>query len=334
MYVPDVELHQVTTLDEAASLMARHAPDARLLAGGTDLLVDLKTGRVAVGHLVSLNRIDELRGIAKTEAGLRIGALTTITELGDSPVVREGIAPILDAAMQMAARQIRNMATVGGNVSCAVPCADLPPILTAMKAGVQLWSPGGERGVALEGFYAGPRQTILRDDEVLTAVVVPGSPRGFGALLAGHAVEFPLSIAAPRVHKLAAAYASDDADCVIDVTRALLGFGTGLTPSGDDLTGAALFGRRFVAPHRPEWIAAANTLSGAVETRSHAISAALFGDLARCTSFAPLHAFAVALANEDFEGAMHAAGTLTSIGHSSGWDMLTGIMIGITGYLP
>jgi len=184
MYVPDVELHQVTTLDEAASLMARHAPDARLLAGGTDLLVDLKTGRVAVGHLVSLNRIDELRGIANTEAGLRIGALTTITELGDSTVVREGFGPILDAAMQMAARQIRNMATVGGNVSCAVPCADLPPILTAMRAGVQLWSPGGEREVALEGFYTGPRQTIRRDDEVLTAVVVPGPLRGFGAAYA------------------------------------------------------------------------------------------------------------------------------------------------------
>ena len=132
MHIPNVELHQATTLDEASSLMARHAPDARLLAGGTDLLVDLKTGRVAVGHLVSLNRIDELRGISSTETGLRIGALTTITELTESTHVRENFAPLLDAATQMAARQIRNMATVGGNVSCAVPCADLPPILTAM----------------------------------------------------------------------------------------------------------------------------------------------------------------------------------------------------------
>jgi carbon-monoxide dehydrogenase medium subunit len=164
--------------------MARYAPDARLLAGGTDLLVDLKTGRVAVGHLVSLNRIDALRGIAKTEAGLSIGALTTITELGDSTVVRQGFAPILDAAMQMAARQIRNMATVGGNVSCAVPCADLPPVLTAMNASVHLWSPGGVREVALEAFYKGPRETIRRDDEVLKAVVVPGQPRGFGAAYA------------------------------------------------------------------------------------------------------------------------------------------------------
>jgi len=160
------------------------------------------------------------------------------------------------------------------------------------------------------------------------------SPRGFGALLTGHAAEFPLSIATGRVHKLTAAYARNDVDCVVDVTRALLGFGTGLTPSGDDLTGAALFGRRFVASHRPEWKAAAEILSCEAGNRSHAISAALFGDLARCTSFAPLHAFAVTLANEDFEGAMCAAQTLTSIGHSSGWDMMTGIMIGITGILP
>ena len=165
-------------------------------------------------------------------------------------------------------------------------------------------------------------------------LVAEQAPRGFGALLAGQAAEFPLSIATPRVHKLAAAYARNDADCVVDMTRALLGFGIGLTPSGDDLAGAALFGRRFVAPHHPEWLAAAEILSGEAETRSHAISAALFGDLARCTSFAPLHAFAVTLANEDFEGAMRAAQTLTSIGHSSGWDMMTGFMIGITGILP
>lgn len=184
MYIPEVELHQATTLEEAATLMARHGPDARLLAGGTDLLVDLKTGRVAVQHLVSLNRIDELRGVAKTESGLRIGALTTITELTESTPVRESFTPILDAATQMAARQIRNMATVGGNVSCAVPCADLPPILTAMNAIVLLWSPRGERKVPLAEFYAGPRETHRRDDEVLTAVQVPSAPPGFGAAYA------------------------------------------------------------------------------------------------------------------------------------------------------
>jgi len=181
---------------------------------------------------------------------------------------------------------------------------------------------------------AAANKLVASAEEFGRTLIAEKSPRGFGTLLTGQTAEFPLNIATTRVRDLTAAYGRNDADGVIDATRALLGVGTGLTPSGDDLTGAALFGRRFMAPHRPEWIAAADLLSCEAENRSHAISAALFGDLARCTSFAPLHAFAVTLANEDFEGAMRAAQTLTSIGHSSGWDMITGIMIGITGFLP
>lgn len=184
MHLPNVELHQAATLDEAAALMARHAPDARLLAGGTDLLVDLKTGRVVAHHLVSLNRLDGMRGVTETEAGLRIGALTTITDLERSSLVRERYPAIADAAGQLAARQIRNMATVGGNVCCAVPCADLPPVLTAINATIRLWSPLGEREVALQDFYTGARQTVRRDDEVLTAIHVPRPATGFGAAYA------------------------------------------------------------------------------------------------------------------------------------------------------
>lgn len=184
MYLPDVELHRPTALDEAASLMARFAPDARLLAGGTDLLVDLKTGRIGAGHLVSLDRIDALRGIEEQDGALRIGALTTVAQLGRSTIVGERYAPLLDAALKMAAQQVRNLATVGGNITAAVPCADLPPILTAMNASLRLWSPGGEREVALEGFFTGPRETVRRDDEVLTAIHVPEQPPRFGAAYA------------------------------------------------------------------------------------------------------------------------------------------------------
>ena len=146
--------------------------------------MDLKTGRTSARHLVSLGRIDALRGVSETDAGLRIGALTTITELAGSSSVRERFEPILDAALQMAARQVRNMATVGGNITAAVPCADLPPILTTLNASVTLWSLAGERDVALEDFVTGPRETVLRYDEVLTAVNVPRMPAGFGAAYA------------------------------------------------------------------------------------------------------------------------------------------------------
>ncbi|MBN2489923.1 MAG: xanthine dehydrogenase family protein subunit M [Planctomycetes bacterium] len=184
MYIDDIELEEAPTLEEAADALARHAPDVRVLAGGTDLLVDLKTGRVAVGHLVSIRRIEALRGIEETSEGLRIGALTTITALLRSPAIQARYAPLLEAAGRMAAPQIRNVATIGGNICGAVPCADLPPILMTLAASVELWSRAGQRHLPLEAFFTGPRQTVRRHDEVLTAVRVPEPPPGFGAAYA------------------------------------------------------------------------------------------------------------------------------------------------------
>jgi carbon-monoxide dehydrogenase medium subunit len=184
VYVPDIVLDEPTSLEEAAEALQHYGADARLLAGGTDLLVDLKTGRLRCAHLVSLNRIDALRGISETSDGLRIGALTTVTQLGRSTVVQERFPAILDATSRMAAPQIRNLATVGGNIAAAVPCADLPPILTAMNASVVLWSAAGEREVPLDSFFVGPRATLRSDDEVLTEVIVPTTPPGSGAAYA------------------------------------------------------------------------------------------------------------------------------------------------------
>lgn len=183
-------------------------------------------------------------------------------------------------------------------------------------------------------------------DEASVKIVIAGAERlrralagtetsrGFGDLLDRRIVEFPLDVAVERVRDLTAAYARNDPHAVVGASLGLLGFGTGLTPSGDDLAGAALFGRRFVAPDNQGWAEAAATLSHEVGTRSHAISAALFGDLARGQSFAPLHAVAEALAGGDDQSALDAARTLTDIGHSSGWDMMTGFIIGTTGNLP
>lgn len=184
MYLPDIELHEATTLDEAGAALSRYAPAARLLAGGTDLLVDLKTGRASFDRLVSIKRIDTLRGLSETGDGLSIGALTTVTQLGCAAPLRERFSAILDATSKMAAVQIRNVATVGGNIASAVPCADLPPILTGMNASVVLWSPGGEREVPLDAFFTGPRETVRRNDEVLTTALVPKPPPRFGAAYA------------------------------------------------------------------------------------------------------------------------------------------------------
>ncbi|MBI4458712.1 MAG: xanthine dehydrogenase family protein subunit M [Acidobacteria bacterium] len=184
MLLTEIELHEAKTLQQASEWMARYAPDARLLAGGTDLLVDLKIGRVSVGHVVSLNRIAALRDVKGTEQGVRIGALVTPNQLASSPVIREQFPAILDATRDLAAPQIRNMATVGGNIASAVPSGDLPPILIVMNASVILWSPSGEREVPLDRFFVGPRQTLRRDEEILTEIHVPYPPHGFGAAYA------------------------------------------------------------------------------------------------------------------------------------------------------
>jgi hypothetical protein len=159
-----------------------------------------------------------------------------------------------------------------------------------------------------------------------------GEPRGFGALLAAGTPAFPLDLAAPRVRALAAAYRADDAAAVYDASRALLGLGTGLTPSGDDLAGAALFGRMLV-DRAESWRTIGARLAADARTASHAISAALLADLVAGETFEPLHALAEALAADDAAAAVEAARTLAALGHSSGWDMLTGVVVGATGAL-
>lgn len=184
MHIPSVEVHKAATLEEASALLSRYSPDVRLLAGGTDVLVDLKTARFRIGHLIALGGIKKMRGITEERDGLRIGALATIAELDRSPLVAGAYAALRDATSRMATPQVRNAATVGGNVAGAVPCADLPPILIAMNATALLSSDGGERSVALEDLVVGPRTTVLRDNELLSAVTVPRPSARFGAAYA------------------------------------------------------------------------------------------------------------------------------------------------------
>ncbi len=175
------------------------------------------------------------------------------------------------------------------------------------------------------------RATAAAAARLAARVGALGAPRGFGALLAGATPAFPLDLAVPRVRALAAAFDADDAAGVERAARALLGLGGGLTPSGDDLAGGALFGRLLVAAEPAPWRAAGAALAAEALRASHAISAALLADLACGASFAPLHATADALARGDDDAALASGGALAALGHSSGWDMLAGLVIGATG---
>lgn len=211
MYLPELTLHEPASLRDAAAALRRLGPSARLMAGGTDLLVDLKTGRVRAEHIVSIARIPELRGISRVAcdgppgngragaAALRIGALTTINELDRSTALDGPYSALRDATREMAATQVRNLATVGGNLASAVPCADLPPILMVMGARVVLWTIAGERTLPLEAFFLGPRHTVMGEGELLTSIIVPQPSAGFGAAYARLALREANSVAVAGV---------------------------------------------------------------------------------------------------------------------------------------
>lgn len=179
MPMPAFQLHEPTTLDAASDLLGRHRGKARILAGGTDLLTDLRYGRVTgVEHLILLRGIDGLRSIEETPGGYRFGSLVTPNELARDVRVREKFPAIAEAAGQMAAYPIRNMATLGGNIAGAVPCSDLAPPFIVVGAEAVLRKGESGRRIRLQDFFLGPRRTVCSPDEILTHLTVPHpSPR-------------------------------------------------------------------------------------------------------------------------------------------------------------
>lgn len=160
-----------------------------------------------------------------------------------------------------------------------------------------------------------------------------GAPRGFGAALCGAALPFPLDLASRRLGALAAAVGGADWDAIQSAAERLLGVGAGLTPSGDDLVSAMLFGAALEPVSSPHLAATGAALILRAAERTHAISAALFADTARGTSYSPLHDLAAALASDAPQAetaALAAARSLTAMGHSSGWDLFAGFLLGVT----
>lgn len=167
----------------AVALLAEHAPSVKVLAGGTDLLVDFKHAPHAPGVVLDITRAADLKGITMTPAGLRIGALATHTDIMRSPLIRESLPALVDAAHTIGAVQTRNLGTLGGNLVTCVPSMDSGPTLVALEARVTVAGPGGRREMALTEFFVGPRKSILAPDELLVEIVIPkknvGKPTDF-----------------------------------------------------------------------------------------------------------------------------------------------------------
>ncbi len=174
---------QPTTIDAAILALAEHNPNVRILNGGTDYLVELKHAAQSPGVVVDVSRLQDLRGIEIIDAGLRIGAGTTHTEIMADPLVKEYVPAMIDAAHTVGAVQTRNLGTLGGNLVTCVPSMDSGPTLLALDAKVIILGSKGTRQSSLTDFFIGPRRTSLEPDELLLEIIIPkenlGKPASF-----------------------------------------------------------------------------------------------------------------------------------------------------------
>jgi len=166
--------HRPRSLEEAWRLKEAE-PDARYVAGGTDLMVRIKDGTVHPRALISLRSIPELAGIT-VNGGLRIGAGTCIADIVAHSQVRADWPVLADACRALGSPQIRNVATIGGNLANASPCADTATPLLVLDARVELAGPRGRRTVPLTEFFRGPGETCRTPEEVVSAVFVERPP--------------------------------------------------------------------------------------------------------------------------------------------------------------
>jgi hypothetical protein len=202
-------------------------------------------------------------------------------------------------------------------------------VLMLDGAGLDPWRPrriSREGSARLSGGAVDLLEALRRRD------LGGASPAGLSALLVGEPLRFPLARAAGAVRAMAHACEGGDAAAAVKAGEALLGLGPGLTPSGDDFVGGVLFARRLAAPEDRAWAAAAADLVERARRRTHPISAALLADLAHAEGHEPLHDLIDALADGGVRDRVRrAVDRLCALGHSSGWDILAGVLVGLAG---
>lgn len=174
--MPAPELYSPQSLRRALEFMKSRGKGAAVLAGGTDLLPRIRRRQIAPRALLNIASLqDELRYIRKDDGVVHVGALTTVSDLLESDILRGRLSVVHDAAAMFGAPQIRNVATVGGNICSATSSEDLIPVFLALDAKVKLKSAVAERSLPLKDFVTGKRATVMKPSEILTEVY-------FGAL--------------------------------------------------------------------------------------------------------------------------------------------------------
>ncbi len=173
------EYYAPVTVAEATKLLAKYGENVAVLAGGTDLIVRMKHGTLRPKYIINLKKIDGLEYLEEKPEGIQIGALTKIRDIERSLLIQKKFPVLHEAAKAIGSVQIRNLATVGGNICRASPCSDCSVALLALDAVAHTVSSSGERKIPLESFFAGPGKTVLEKDEILLDILIPKKAENF-----------------------------------------------------------------------------------------------------------------------------------------------------------
>ncbi len=219
MLLPKFEYHEPLTVEEACRILGELGRNAKPLAGGTDLIVNMKKKVLSPAHVVSLSGIADLKGLDSANGTIKIGACLTASEIAHSEFLQKPFSALCKGAASLGSPLIRNLATIAGNLVSARPAADFPPALLAYGAKVVLAKSSGERIVPLSDFFKGPGQTAMEPDELLTQIILEKPPAGSGAGYFKLGVRKTLEISLTN----AAAYLALAADGSIKTARIFLG---------------------------------------------------------------------------------------------------------------
>lgn len=174
--LPQFEIHQPSSVEQACALLARFGDDARPYAGGVALLLAMKQGLITSRHLVDVKRLPGLSEITAQADVIRIGAAVTHRQIARSPVIRRAFPALADAAAALGNERVRNVGTLGGNLAFGEPDSDPATVLLVLDATVRLHGGRGPRTLALDDFLRGPFEVSLEPGELLVGVDVPKSP--------------------------------------------------------------------------------------------------------------------------------------------------------------
>ena len=236
----DFEYHAPTSLDQVFGLLDQYGDDARIMAGGTALVIQMKQRLSQPGHVIGLRQVGSLNSIESTPEGLRIGALCTQRQIENSILIAEDLPLLAKTFRKVATPRIRNMATIGGGLVNGDPNQDPPPALIALGASAVMTCKSGDRVVPLEDLFLDYYETDIHPGEVLTSVLVPPAPAGSGSVY----LKFLPRTADDYGTVSAAAVVSKEQDGTFKDVRIVLG-SVGVTPirakdAEDALRGKAL----------------------------------------------------------------------------------------------